>query len=104
RRRALTLLGAGGVAITAAACDSGSKNATKVTGSTTTSRLTSSTTPSGAAATTTTAAAPIAAAAAAAAATCTLTPEMTEGPYYISGEAVRSDITEGRPGTPLRLA
>ena len=28
---------------------------------------------------------------------------MTEGPYYIDGEAVRSDITEGRAGTPLRL-
>jgi protocatechuate 3,4-dioxygenase beta subunit len=28
---------------------------------------------------------------------------MTEGPYYIDGEAVRSDITEGKPGTPLRL-
>jgi protocatechuate 3,4-dioxygenase beta subunit len=28
---------------------------------------------------------------------------MTEGPYYIDGEAVRSDITEGKSGTPLRL-
>ena len=28
---------------------------------------------------------------------------MTEGPYYLDGEAVRSDITEGKPGTPLRL-
>jgi protocatechuate 3,4-dioxygenase beta subunit len=28
---------------------------------------------------------------------------MTEGPYYLAGEAIRSDITEGRPGTPLRL-
>ena len=28
---------------------------------------------------------------------------MTEGPYYIDGEAVRSDVTEGKPGTPLRL-
>ena len=28
---------------------------------------------------------------------------MTEGPYYIDGEAVRSDITEGKAGTPLRL-
>ena len=28
---------------------------------------------------------------------------MTEGPYYIDGEAVRSDITEGKPGMPLRL-
>lgn len=28
---------------------------------------------------------------------------MTEGPYYIDDEAVRSDITEGKPGIPLRL-
>jgi protocatechuate 3,4-dioxygenase beta subunit len=35
--------------------------------------------------------------------TCVLTPEMTEGPYYVPNEAVRRDITEGRPGTPLRL-
>ena len=37
------------------------------------------------------------------AATCVLTPEMTEGPYHIDGEAVRSDITEGKSGVPLRL-
>jgi len=35
--------------------------------------------------------------------TCVLTPEMTEGPYYLPGEKVRRDITEGRPGTPLTL-
>jgi protocatechuate 3,4-dioxygenase beta subunit len=35
--------------------------------------------------------------------TCILSPEMTEGPYYLPGEAVRRDITEGKPGTPLTL-
>jgi protocatechuate 3,4-dioxygenase beta subunit len=35
--------------------------------------------------------------------TCVLTPELTEGPYYIPGEAVRRNITEGRPGVPLTL-
>lgn len=35
--------------------------------------------------------------------TCVLTPELTEGPYYIDGEKVRRDITEGKPGAPLRL-
>jgi protocatechuate 3,4-dioxygenase beta subunit len=35
--------------------------------------------------------------------TCVLTPEQTEGPYYIAGEKVRRNITEGRPGTPLTL-
>jgi protocatechuate 3,4-dioxygenase beta subunit len=32
-----------------------------------------------------------------------LTPEQTEGPYYIPGEKVRRNITEGRPGLPLAL-
>ena len=35
--------------------------------------------------------------------TCVLTPEQTEGPYYIANEHVRSNITEGRPGRPLTL-
>jgi protocatechuate 3,4-dioxygenase beta subunit len=34
---------------------------------------------------------------------CVLTPEMTEGPYYIAGEKLRRNITEGRPGAPLTL-
>jgi len=35
--------------------------------------------------------------------TCVLAPELTEGPYYLPNERARRDITEGRPGTPLRL-
>jgi protocatechuate 3,4-dioxygenase beta subunit len=35
--------------------------------------------------------------------TCVLTPELTEGPYYLPNEKVRRNITEGRPGTPLTL-
>jgi len=37
---------------------------------------------------------------------CLLTPEQTEGPYYIANELVRRTITDGHPGTPqtLRLA
>lgn len=34
---------------------------------------------------------------------CTLTPEVTEGPYYIDLNNVRTDITEGKAGTPLTL-
>jgi protocatechuate 3,4-dioxygenase beta subunit len=34
---------------------------------------------------------------------CVLTPEQTEGPYYIANEKIRRNITEGRPGTPLTL-
>ncbi|MER6730786.1 intradiol ring-cleavage dioxygenase [Streptomyces puniciscabiei] len=40
----------------------------------------------------------------ASAAVCTLTKEMTEGPYYLDGALVRSDVTEGKPGIPLKLA
>lgn len=32
-----------------------------------------------------------------------LTPEQTEGPYYIDDLLLRDDITEGRPGIPLDL-
>ena len=34
---------------------------------------------------------------------CVLTPEQTEGPYYIPNERLRRNIAEGRPGTPLAL-
>jgi protocatechuate 3,4-dioxygenase beta subunit len=34
---------------------------------------------------------------------CILTPEMTEGPYYLAGEKLRRNITEGRPGARLDL-
>ena len=34
---------------------------------------------------------------------CVLTPEQTEGPYYISNEHVRRNVTEGRPGVALML-
>ena len=43
------------------------------------------------------------AAVASGAVSCVLTPEQTEGPYYIANEAVRRNITEGRPGAPLLL-
>src|SRR5439155_12805043 len=35
--------------------------------------------------------------------TCVLTPELTEGPYYIANEKLRRNITDGHPGTPLVL-
>lgn len=34
---------------------------------------------------------------------CVLTPEQTEGPYFVEGDRVRRNITEGRPGVPLTL-
>ena len=40
---------------------------------------------------------------AAAASTCILTPEVTEGPYWIANHLTRRNITDGRPGLALRL-
>src|SRR5262245_45967578 len=34
---------------------------------------------------------------------CVLTPESVEGPFYFDPKLVRSDITEGKHGTPLVL-
>jgi protocatechuate 3,4-dioxygenase beta subunit len=34
---------------------------------------------------------------------CILTPEQTEGPYYIPNERMRRNITDGHSGTPLLL-
>jgi len=42
-------------------------------------------------------------AAATAAPDCVLMPEVTEGPFYLDLDLVRSDITEGKPGLPLDL-
>ena len=41
--------------------------------------------------------------AATATADCVLTAELTEGPYYVASEIIRTDITEGKPGVPLNL-
>src|SRR2546423_10221910 len=38
-----------------------------------------------------------------AAATCVLTPEATEGPYWISNRLTRRNIKDGRPGLTLAL-
>lgn len=38
-----------------------------------------------------------------ASAICTLTKELTEGPYYLDHALVRSNVTENKPGVPLQL-
>lgn len=48
-------------------------------------------------------ASPVAAASPGVALGCILTPEQTEGPYYIDVDLLRSDVTEGREGRPLQL-
>lgn len=32
-----------------------------------------------------------------------LSPEITDGPYYVRGESIRQDVTEGQEGIPLYL-
>jgi len=88
RRRAMALMGAAGLAAVAAACSTGT---TPTTGSQPATTGGSATETGGARSTT------------GSTVSCILTPEMTEGPFYIDGEAIRGDITEGLPGTPLRL-
>ncbi|MFZ6047778.1 intradiol ring-cleavage dioxygenase [Pseudomonas sp. CR3202] len=39
----------------------------------------------------------------AAASTCRLSPEQTAGPFYLEDALLRQDITDGKPGIPLRL-
>ena len=34
---------------------------------------------------------------------CILQPEVTQGPYYVDGELIRYDVTEGEQGVPLYL-
>ncbi|KAL5120190.1 hypothetical protein ACEQ8H_002016 [Pleosporales sp. CAS-2024a] len=34
---------------------------------------------------------------------CVLSPEVTEGPYWVKGELIREDITDGQEGVPLFL-
>lgn len=34
---------------------------------------------------------------------CVLSPEVTVGPYYVTGELVRQDVTDGQAGVPLTI-
>ncbi|MEP6973671.1 MAG: protocatechuate dioxygenase, partial [Actinomycetota bacterium] len=83
RRRALAWIGAAGAAIVATACGTRSTSAASSTTATSSSAAKTGSSPSGVA--------------------CVLSPEMTEGPFYIDGEAIRKDVTEGKPGVPLEL-
>jgi protocatechuate 3,4-dioxygenase beta subunit len=93
RRRALALAGGAGLALVVTACGGGSSDsATRARPRATPETAPPTTGPT--TATTGAAAVPV---------QCVLTPEMTEGPYYLTGEPERRDVTEGKAGTPLRL-
>ena len=85
RRQAMGLFAGLGAGVVAAACAGGSssKDASSSASTRTTSAGASGTTGSSVA--------------------CVLTPEATEGPFYLDLDKVRSDITEGKDGTPLDL-
>jgi protocatechuate 3,4-dioxygenase beta subunit len=89
RRRALGLFAGAGITAVAAACSGGDSS------SPATARRRPSTTAGSTEAT--------GAGSGAAEVGCVLTPEATEGPYYLDLDEVRSDITEGRVGAPLDL-
>ena len=84
RRRALGWLGGVGLALVVPGCadddspESAGGTTTTTTGGTTTAAKTSP--------------------------DCVLTPELTEGPYYLDLDLMRRDITEGRPGLAYDLA
>jgi protocatechuate 3,4-dioxygenase beta subunit len=83
RRRALQLAGGLGLAAVIPACASDGSAGSETTAAATAAASTET--------------------AATAAPDCVLMPELTEGPYYLDLDLVRSDITEGRPGLPLGL-
>lgn len=88
RRRALSILGGATLGAVAVACSRGGSDTS------------ANPTPSSAGSTTGAGSTP---SAAAGQADCVLTPEMTEGPFWLDLNKVRSDITEGKEGTPLTL-
>jgi protocatechuate 3,4-dioxygenase beta subunit len=109
RRQALAGLGSVGIAALLAACGKSSPSSSSLSSN---SAASGSTGTSAAADTATTATTAATAGAAAGdvvalldrAGSCAVVPELTEGPYYIDVEKVRSDIREDRQGTPLTLA
>jgi protocatechuate 3,4-dioxygenase beta subunit len=89
RRQALGALGVLGIGAVAAACSS-NKTPSSAAGATTTTTASASTSTSSSTSSSSSAA-------------CTLTPEATEGPFYLDIDVVRRDITEGKAGSPLAL-
>jgi len=89
------MFGATGVAIIAAGCSGGGADGAAATGSTSGSNSGST---SGSTGTSDTSVA-----SGSSTVDCVLTPEMTEGPYYLDDQVIRRDVTEGKTGLPLRL-
>ena len=95
RRRALGLLGTLGLGAVATACGGGSTKTSSASSSTTTASTASTPSTAATASSTASTATPVV--------SCVLTPEVTQGPYYLDLNKLRSDITEGKPGTSLAI-
>ena len=105
RRRVLALLGGGMGAVVLGACTrSGDEGGAPPEATANDSSSTSSGPAAGSATTTATAAGAITAQMFEGAAACRVTPEQSEGPYYIDVDKIRADIREDRQGAPLRVA
>ena len=103
RRTALASLGGLGIFAVLSACGASTSSAARSTiaGSTTTSPGTTTSTSTSATASDTTAVSP---ATSSPVAFVALAPEMTEGPYFLDLNLVRSTIVEDRTGAPLALS
>jgi protocatechuate 3,4-dioxygenase beta subunit len=102
RRQLLGLLGAAGTgAIALAACSGGDDSSSGTAAATGTTDAPATEVPG----TTTsgTGSSTLTAAMFDGAGSCALTPEQTEGPYYVDVNLVRADIREDRDGVPLRV-
>jgi protocatechuate 3,4-dioxygenase beta subunit len=82
RSRVIRLFGGVGLAVLIPGCADDDDTAAPPAGTTTTATTTAATTSPD----------------------CVLTPEVTEGPYYLDLDLMRRDITEGRPGLAYDLA
>lgn len=97
RRQALRLLGAGGLgAVVLGACGDGTGTRTSTGATTTAGGVPTTDVPA--------ASSGLTPAAFEGAGSCALTPEQTEGPYYLEVDKIREDVREDRQGTRLRLA
>jgi protocatechuate 3,4-dioxygenase beta subunit len=98
RRNALASFGIAGLGAVVAACSRGGGNGSAGTTSTSASPTTAAS-----AGGTGNATGVVTAAMFDEATSCTIAPEMTEGPYYFDVDTMRRDLSEDREGAPLRL-
>jgi protocatechuate 3,4-dioxygenase beta subunit len=103
RRQALAAFGAVGLGAVFTGCARDAGDGTAAEGSTTSSSGAGTSAPTGSSDVSVAAGGPLSADQFDKVGSCVLTPEQTEGPYYLDIDSVRSDIREGKEGVRLRL-